>query len=386
MAAMGVGRFAFTPLLPVMESDHALTSSGGALVATANYAGYLVGAAALAVRPGVNTSLHLRAWAVLLIASEALMAVVSGVGAFSALRFVAGVASAVVFVGCISTVTAARRHGASTAVTFSGVGIGIALSGAVVAAVGGRLGWQDLWLVCAALTAVFLLPMLVTDVEPEASAVSVHRDRSPAHRLTWRFLLVAYFFEGVGYIVIGTFLVAAVSAGSSAGEVGPLVWVVVGVTAAPSVALWTRCARRLGAHRVLVVALVVQAVGAALPAVSSSPVVAVIAAALFGSTFLGVVAVTMAVGSTLPVARTAAILTAVYGVGQMLGPLVVAPVIGSSYAVAFAVAAGVLVVATAAAVGVARTMPSGLSETAPAVDSPTPAFVAQGIEQPSPKG
>ena len=386
VAAMGVGRFAFTPLLPVMQADHALTSSGGALVATANYAGYLAGAAALAVWPRVNTSLHLRAWAVLLIGSEALMAVASGVGAFSALRFVAGVASAVVFVGCISTVSAARRHGASTAVTFSGVGVGIALSGAVVAAIGSRLGWQDLWLVSAALTAVFLLPMLVTDVQPEASAVSAHRERSAAHRLTWRFLLVSYFLEGVGYIVIGTFLVAAVSAGSSAGEVGPLVWVVVGVAAAPSVALWTRCARRLGAHRVLVMALVVQAVGAVLPAVSSSPVVAVIAAALFGSTFLGVVAVTMAVGSALPVARTAAILTAVYGVGQMLGPLVVAPVIGSSYGVAFALAAGVLVVAAVAAVGVARTMPSSLSGTGPAVDSRTPAFVAQGIEQPSPKG
>lgn len=386
VAAMGVGRFAFTPLLPVMESDHALTSSGGALVATANYAGYLVGAAALAVRPRMNTTLHLRAWAVLLIVSEALMAVVSGVGAFSGLRFVAGVASAVIFVGCISTVTAARRHGASTSVTFSGVGIGIALSGAVVAAIGGRLDWQNLWLVSAALTAVFLVPMLVTDVEPEAATVPAHHDRSAAHRLTWRFLLVSYFLEGVGYIVIGTFLVAAVSAGSSAGEVGPLVWVVVGVAAAPSVARWSRCARRFGAHRVLVIALVVQAVGAVLPAVSSSPVVAVIAAAMFGSTFLGVVAVTMAVGSALPVARTAAILTAVYGVGQMLGPLVVAPMIGSSYAVAFAAAAGVLVIAAVAALGVARTMPSGSSQNPPAVDSPTPAFVAQGIEQPSPKG
>ncbi len=94
----------------------------------------------------------------------------------------------------------------------------------------------------------------------------------------------------------------------------------------------------------------------------------------------------MAVGSALPVARTAAILTAVYGVGQMLGPLVVAPVIGSSYVSPSRFAAGVLVVAAVAAVGVARTMPSSLSGTGPAVDSRTPAFVAQGIEQPSPKG
>ena len=88
----------------------------------------------------------------------------------------------------------------------------------------------------------------------------------------------------------------------------------------------------------------------------------------------------------MPVARTAAILTAVYGVGQMLGPLVVAPVIGSSYSTAFLLAAGVLVAAAIAAAGVARTMPSPVDETPTAVDSTAPAFVAQGIEQPSPKG
>ncbi|MCK5751617.1 MAG: YbfB/YjiJ family MFS transporter, partial [Mycobacterium sp.] len=247
VAAMGVGRFAFTPLLPMMESDHALTSSGGALVATANYAGYLVGAAALAVRPHVNTSAHLSVWALLLIASEAAMAVLPGVGAFALLRFVAGVASAVVFVGCISTVGAARRHGASMAVTFAGVGIGIAVSGGLIAAVGTLVDWQQLWLMSAVVTAVFLVPMFVTTVEPESSVVAPGaRPADLGHRTAWRLLLVSYFFEGVGYIVIGTFLVAAVSAGSSSGTVGPLVWVVVGVAAAPSVALWTRLARRFG--------------------------------------------------------------------------------------------------------------------------------------------
>ncbi|GAA2053071.1 YbfB/YjiJ family MFS transporter [Williamsia deligens] len=396
VAAMGVGRFAFTPLLPLMESADAVTPSGGAVVATANYAGYLVGAAALAVRPRINTSMHLRFWAGVLIASEAAMAVASGIAAFSALRLLAGVASAVIFVGCISTVTAARRHGASTAVTFAGVGIGIALSGAIIALVGSSLDWRSLWLVAAALTALFLVPVLATRIEPESAAPATAPDAAgrPSHRPAWRFLLASYFLEGVGYIVIGTFLVAAVGAGSRTSVVGPLVWLVVGIAAAPSVAIWARAAARFGAQRVLVVTLLVQTVGAVLPAVSSSAAVAVVAAALFGMTFLGVVAVTMSVGAALPVARTAAVLTAVYGVGQMLGPLVVAPVIGSSYDVAFSVAAVVLLLAAAAAVGVARTMPStaapDLPSTAapdrPAVDSPTSAFVAQGIEQPSPKG
>src|SRR5258706_15198584 len=48
--AMGIGRFAFTPLLPLMQDEYGLTVAGGTWLATANYAGYLAGAlVALAV-------------------------------------------------------------------------------------------------------------------------------------------------------------------------------------------------------------------------------------------------------------------------------------------------------------------------------------------------
>src|SRR3954454_15806290 len=42
--AMGIGRFAFTPLLPLMQQDAGLTLVQGGWLATANYAGYLAGA------------------------------------------------------------------------------------------------------------------------------------------------------------------------------------------------------------------------------------------------------------------------------------------------------------------------------------------------------
>ena len=42
--AMGIGRFAFTPLLPLMMRDGQIDAAGGAALAVANYLGYLVGA------------------------------------------------------------------------------------------------------------------------------------------------------------------------------------------------------------------------------------------------------------------------------------------------------------------------------------------------------
>src|SRR5690242_2536456 len=42
--AMGIGRFAFTPLLPMMEKDAGVSIVLGGWLAAANYAGYLLGA------------------------------------------------------------------------------------------------------------------------------------------------------------------------------------------------------------------------------------------------------------------------------------------------------------------------------------------------------
>src|SRR5438067_13676430 len=41
--AMGVGRFAFTPLLRLMQDDAGLSLADGGYLAAANYLGYLVG-------------------------------------------------------------------------------------------------------------------------------------------------------------------------------------------------------------------------------------------------------------------------------------------------------------------------------------------------------
>ncbi|QII05485.1 YbfB/YjiJ family MFS transporter [Rhodococcoides fascians A25f] len=352
-AAMGVGRFVFTPLLPIMVDAAELTPSSGAVIATANYAGYLVGAIVLSVRPSINTTTSFRLWTVVLVASELAMAAVHSTAAFSALRFLAGLASAAVFIACASTVTKHRADGASPGIAFGGVGAGIAASGILTLLVGPHLSWEALWACSAMLTVVLVAPAWTLRVHAEPATRAAPGDIDGRTRTVWRTLLFAYFLEGLGYIIVGTFLVAAVG-GHGSTSVGPAVWIVVGFAAVPATVLWQAVARRTSMRNALVAAFALQSIAAVLPALTGNTVAAVFSALLFGGTFMGITMLTMSTAQTLPIGRTAATLTAVYGVGQVLGPLIVAPAIGDSYSIAFAVATGVLVLGTAGAVQVSR--------------------------------
>ncbi|CCQ15532.1 putative transporter [Rhodococcus sp. AW25M09] len=352
-AAMGVGRFVFTPLLPMMVGAAEVTPSGGAVIATANYAGYLVGAVVLSLRPSINTTVSFRLWTVLLVGSESGMAAVHSTALFSALRFLAGVASAAIFIACASTVTKHRTDGASPGIAFGGVGAGIAASGILTLLVGPHLSWEALWVCSAVLTAMLVVPAWTLPVHPEPSTRSATGDIDSRTRALWRTLLVAYFLEGLGYIIVGTFLVAAVG-GHGNTSVGPTVWIVVGLAAVPATVLWQGVARRTSMRNALVAAFALQSVAALLPALTSNTVAAVLSALLFGGTFMGITMLTMSTAQTLPIGRTAATLTAIYGVGQVLGPLIVAPAIGDSYSMAFAIATAVLILGTAGAVRVSQ--------------------------------
>ncbi|WP_348537838.1 YbfB/YjiJ family MFS transporter [Nocardia brasiliensis] len=348
-AAMGVGRFVYTPLLPIMVDAHRINAHDGAVIATANYAGYLFGALLLTRWPELNNRNTFRVSAALLIASELLMAVPAPTLFPATSRLIAGVTSAVVFVACAGVAARPGSAREAAGITFGGVGFGIALTGVLVLAVRPFLGWQAMWLVSAALTALLLLPALRLDIRPG------HRAGKAVIRSVgaWRALLVSYFLEGLGYIVIGTFLVAAVS-GERGQVVGSAIWVVVGAAAVPATVLWGVAGRRWSPAVAMPIALLAQCFSAVLPAWTSAVWAAVLAAALFGATFLGIVMLAMRIGSELSDSGAAAPLTAVYGAGQMLGPLVVAPVIGDSYPAAFVIAALVLAAATIAAGVVTR--------------------------------
>ena len=347
-AAMGIGRFVYTPILPLMTAQAGLTPEAGASLATANYVGYLVGAVAGFVVPGlVRSPAVYRGSLVLLVGTLAAMPLTHSTTIWFVLRLLAGVASALVFVAAVSALLSHLR-GRFAGWGMGGVGVGIALSGVLVLALRPVAGWQAAWWATAALAAVLAAAAWTLRPQPPPVAALA---ASASHRWFW-LLFASYTLEGVGYIIAGTFLVAAINQ-SSPGWLGSGAWVLVGLAAVPSPALWARLGRRWTGADLLLAALVVQAVGIALPALVGGTAAALIAAFLFGATFLGVASLALAAGTHLRFPRAVALLTAGYSAGQILGPLVVTPLLRNGYHLALVVAAVIVLVAAAAA-GVLR--------------------------------
>src|SRR3984957_6375998 len=348
--AMGVGRFVFTPVLPLMEAQAHLTSAQASTLATSNYLGYLIGAVLGIMLPALSRArLALRVSGVVLVATLAAMPVTRDVAAWAALRGLAGVASAVIFMVAgnmiLSELASGRPH--MTGWAYGGGGAGIALSGALVAVVRSIGDWQAAWWSSAALTTLLLAAAwFVGETGPAETpaAPSGAPESAPRHARWFAILAVSYFLEGAGYIVAGTFLVAAISATGPSWLSGS-VWIIVGAAAVPSCAAWTWLSRRVSRPTLITGALILQAIGIALPAFTAAVPAALAAAVLFGATFIGITTLSLAAGRHLRVPRAVAILTAGHGMGQVLGPLVVEPTLHGGYHQALLVGAGLVLAA-----------------------------------------
>ncbi len=355
--AMGIGRFIYTPILPFMVDDLGLSQSQAGIIASANYAGYLAGAV-LGVLPIAFGGR--RAWVlgalVASTATTAMMAMTTSVAAFVALRFAGGVASAFVFVFAASLVLdrpAQGRRDRASAVHFAGVGVGIAVSAVVVtglAAVGAT--WRELWLGGGAVSGLALLGvvLLVPRGTEAARAATPPAGRERSGDLVR--LVVAYGLYGFGYVISATFLVGLVRLTPDMRASEPFVWLLVGLSAAPSIAPWNALARRLGVFRTFALACLVEAAGVAASVLWPSIGGATVAAVLLGGTFVAITALGVAGARRLSAAdprRVIALITASFGLGQIAGPAFagyIYDLTGSFLAPTLAAAGALLVAAT----------------------------------------
>jgi len=354
-AAIGIGRFVYTPILPPMEEGLGLTKSQAGFIASANFLGYLLGALAASTPrlPGSR-----RTWLVATLAVSALTTAAMGLtGAmplFLLLRFVGGVASAFVLVFASALVLdrlIAAGRGDLAGLLFAGVGLGIAISAALVSGLlyaGGD--WRDLWLASGglALAAVVAVFALVPDRGADGKASGSGKASGNQRALVS--LIVAYGLFGFGYVITATFLVAIVRDAPEIRPLEPLIWIVVGLAGAPSVIFWSKVGARIGIPQAFVVACLVEAVGVAASVLWISAAGVILAGILLGGTFMGITALGLIEARRLTSGdprRILALMTAAFGLGQIVGPSFAGVLfdISGSFLLPSMAAAGALLVA-----------------------------------------
>ncbi|WP_244479431.1 MULTISPECIES: YbfB/YjiJ family MFS transporter [unclassified Rhizobium] len=341
--AMGFGRFSYTPILPGMMLDVPLSPGEAGVIAAANFVGYLLGAvlAGLSFAQGRERVIGLG----MLVATTLLlcaMGLANAVVVFAVIRFLAGMASAFTMIMISQIVLTRGAAAGSTAVQslhFAGVGLGIAASSLMVwllpAGQGEALAnWREAWFAGAFLS--LLGTACVALLLPEGP-VTAGTAPAAEPRLVWTrpfaALTLTYGLFGFGYVITATFLVAMARAGAVDHTIEFLCWLVTGLSAAVSVAAWRQLVPRFGIVGVYLIGLVVEAAGLVLTVVLPFPAAPLAGGLLLGATFIMITAFGLQIGRALAPAsqrRALAIMTAAFGIGQIIGPLVAGWLAGST--------------------------------------------------------
>lgn len=351
VVAMGISRFAFTPILPFMRRDVGFSLEVAGFLASSNYIGYFIGAlwAGFIYRQRKNVLL---ASVVINVLSVVLMGLIEVYSVWLVLRLIAGITGGIIFVLTSSIIMDyLAKHSLSrwSGYVFSGIGLGIAISGLCVPALEIRFAWQGTWLGLGILSAIFLFityylwrSLAVQDITKVTKTLDTKMTKG---FMPW--LILSYGLEGLGYIITGTFLVDIIHNIPSLQAYSSYSWVIVGLAAIPSAPVWTILLEKFSAIKILFVAYILQVVGILLPVFAQTVWSVLLASFLFGLTFVGIVTLTTSYARQLFPTQSGfvvSLLTTFYAFGQIIGPIVAGKLVEvySSYKAAL-VFAGVIV-------------------------------------------
>src|SRR6478752_5910323 len=352
---LGIGRFAYSLVLPDMRDALGWSYSAAGFMNTINAAGYLAGAlmaARLVKRFGLSAVVR---WGTLAcVVSLTLCALSGNFVVLSFARLLAGLGAAAGFVagGALAAMIAQSRPARANfllSLFYAGPGLGILLSGLIAPFVLQAFGpgsWWIVWWALTLLSAVLILPLLLTPLDASAGIASA----APIefHIRPVLIYLIGYFLFGAGYIAYMTFMIAYVRDGGGGAAAQSTFWSLIGISAFFTPWVWRRVLALDRGGLTTTIILGVNAIGAALPIFGHSPVLLAISALVFGIAFFAVV------GSTTAFVRFnyspanwptgIAAMTISFGIGQTLGPIVVGAITDAmgSLSVALNVSAAML--------------------------------------------
>jgi predicted MFS family arabinose efflux permease len=334
---LGIGRFAYSLVLPDMRDALGWSYSAAGFMNTINAAGYLAGAlmaSRFIKRFGLSAAVR---WGTLAcVLSLALCALSDNFVVLSLARLLAGLGAAAGFVagGALAARIAQfqpMRANFLLSLFYAGPGLGILSSGLIAPFVLQAFGpgsWWIVWWAMTLLSVAMTIPLLLAPIDAAAGIA----DAAPA-KFEIRPILIylaGYFLFGAGYIAYMTFMIAYVRDAGGGAAAQSAFWCLIGASAFVTPWVWRRVLALHSGGVSTAIILGVNALGAALPLFGHSAVLLAISALVFGVAFFAVVASTTAfVRFNYPPSawpKGIAAMTIAFGVGQTLGPTAVGAV------------------------------------------------------------
>ena len=357
--AMGIGRFAFTPILPMMQGDAGLTVVSGGYLASANYLGYLLGSL-VATRLQVRDDVAVLGSMLLIGMATLAMGFVDHYVVWLVLRLIAGIANAWIaifaFSWCLDRLAALQRPLLNSLI-FVGVGFGTMLAGLIcIVLMRINASSAQAWMTFGVLALAITAAVWTTYAGGGTAHHVAPRPRSCSRGVPWSreavLLVFCFGASGFGYVIPATFLPVMAREIISDPAIFGWAWPVFGFAAMASTLFAAAVLRGFAPRRVWMACHLVMAFGVVLPVFASGMAAIVTAALCVGGTFMVITMLSIqearAVAGAQVVQLTAA-MTGAFALGQILGPVVASVLLDAGLGLSGGLlAAGAVLVVSAA--------------------------------------
>ena len=331
IVTIGIARFSYTSLLPIMQAETWLDDAAGGWLAAFNYMGYMAGALLAASVSDLSIKDRLyRLYLVLAVVTTFAMAFTDNMIVWAVLRFISGLSSSggmLIASGLILNWLIRHHYRGELGVHFAGAGVGIIFaSGVVELMVYLAQSWDLQWIWFAVFALLLSIPAWLWMPKPDTRPVTVSGAKlvdQPPSQLFMAIMLVAYFCAGYGYVISATFIVDIVEGQVALKGMGQWVFMLIGLAVMPAAIIWDRIARAVGYLRALMMAYGIQIIGIVLPALTDSLLGVVLSALFYGGTFIGCVSLVLTMAGRFYPTKPAKLMgkmTLAYGVAQIVAP------------------------------------------------------------------
>lgn len=336
----GIGRFAYTPLLPIMFEQTRLDEVLGGWLATINYMGYMLGAitASLVGNLVIKDRLY-RFGLILAVVTTLMMGLGENIWLWGFSRFIAGFGSAtglLIGSGLMMNWLLRHHHRSEMGLHFGGIGLGIVVVALLLEWLGDALNWSELWLMFAVVGALLAIPAWRWLPKPDTRGITISgatlKDNPPSKRFL-RLMMAVYFCAGFGFVVSATFIVALVEQQPALQGKGEVAFLILGLAAMPACLIWDLLSRHFGILNSLLLAFFIHGVGIVLPALTDSLLFVLMSAVFYGFTFVGIVSIVLTMAGRFYPTKPANLmgkLTISYGVPQILAPTITGYIVSAT--------------------------------------------------------